>query len=398
MTFGALSDIRIIDLTQMLAGPYGTMFLADLGAEVIKIESPQGDLARPGGPFHADDTEKSLSGYFQSVNRNKKSVILDLKKPEGVEALKKLVAGADAIVENFRAGVMEKLGLSYEVLREINPKLVYGCLRGFGDKRTSASPYADWPAYDVVAQAMGGIMGITGEWKGNPTKIGPGVGDLVPGLMLALGVVSAVHHAQRTGEGQLVDVAMLDAILSLSERIVYQYSISNEIPGPVGNGHPVMCPFGMFPARDGFVTIATPQQQFFITLCEQIEAPELAEDERFKSLGRRGRNKRELIPLLGKATSQFTKAELQQRLGGRIPFGPVMNAEEIVNDPHFLAREMIVEVDQPGSAESTKIAGVPIKMSETPGGVRARAPLLGEHSNEILKAAGLSEAEIDALV
>ena len=397
MSSGPLSDIRVIDLTQMLAGPYGTMFLADLGADVIKIESPQGDLARPGGPFHPDDEQKSLGGYFQSVNRNKKSVVLDLKTAEGIAALKKLVADADAVIENFRGGVMEKLGLSYEALKESNPRLVYGALRGFGDTRTGTSPYYEWPAYDVVAQAMGGIMGITGEYNGDPTKIGPGVGDLVPGLMLALGVVSAVHHAKRTGEGQFVDVAMLDAILSLSERIVYQYSISGEVPGPIGSGHPFMCPFGMFPAKDGFVTIAAPQQEFFDTLCQEIGVPELANDERFSSLGRRGRNKRELIYLLSEATVTFTKAELQDRLGGRIPFGPVMNAQEILNDPHFQARDMLVEVDQPGSQRRTIIAGAPIKLSDTPATVRNRAPLLGEHTEDVLRAAGLTSPEIDAL-
>ena len=202
MSFGALSDIKIIDLTQMLAGPYGTMMLADHGAEVIKVESPSGDMTRPGGPFHPDDREKTHGGYFQSVNRNKKSIVLDLKTDAGRSALKTLIKDADAITENFRAGVMDKLGLSYESLREINPKLVYGTLRGFGDPRTGASPYVDWPAFDVVAQAMGGIMGITGPDADHPTKVGPGVGDIIPGMMLAFGVLSAIHHARRTGQGQ----------------------------------------------------------------------------------------------------------------------------------------------------------------------------------------------------
>lgn len=397
MGFGALSDIRIIDLTQMLAGPYGTMMLADHGAEVIKVESPQGDMTRPGGPFHADDQDKTHGGYFQSVNRNKKSIVLDLKTDSGRAALKALIKDADAITENFRAGVMDKLGLSYETLREINPKLVYGTLRGFGDQRTGASPYADWPAFDVVAQAMGGIMGITGPDAAHPTKIGPGVGDIVPGMMLAFGVLSAIHHARRTGQGQFVDISMVDSMLAVCERMIYQHSVSDHVARPQGNGHPFMCPFGMFPAQDGHVTIAAPQQSFFDTLCDLIDVPELKDDPRFNTPPGRSRHKGELEGLLAAATSKLTKAELTERLGGKIPYGPVLQMDEIDANPHFAAREMVVEIDQPGSARSTKIAGVPIKLTETPGGVHSRGPYLGEHTEEILREAGISDREIEQL-
>lgn len=397
MGFGALSDIRIIDLTQMLAGPYGTMMLADHGAEVIKVESPQGDMTRPGGPFHADDQDKTHGGYFQSVNRNKKSIVLDLKTDSGRAALKALIKDADAITENFRAGVMDKLGLSYETLREINPKLVYGTLRGFGDQRTGASPYADWPAFDVVAQAMGGIMGITGPDAAHPTKIGPGVGDIVPGMMLAFGVLSAIHHARRTGQGQFVDISMVDSMLAVCERMIYQHSVSDHVARPQGNGHPFMCPFGMFPAQDGHVTIAAPQQSFFDTLCDLIDVPELKDDPRFNTPPGRSRHKGELERLLAAATSKLTKAELTERLGGKIPYGPVLQMDEIDANPHFAAREMVVEIDQPGSARSTKIAGVPIKLTETPGGVHSRGPYLGEHTEEILREAGISDREIEQL-
>lgn len=397
MGFGALSDIRIIDLTQMLAGPYGTMMLADHGAEVIKVESPQGDMTRPGGPFHADDQDKTHGGYFQSVNRNKKSIVLDLKTDPGREALKALIKDADAITENFRAGVMDKLGLSYETLREINPKLVYGTLRGFGDQRTGASPYADWPAFDVVAQAMGGIMGITGPDADHPTKIGPGVGDIVPGMMLAFGVLSAIHHARRSGQGQFVDISMVDSMLAVCERMIYQHSVSDHVARPQGNGHPFMCPFGMFPAKDGHVTIAAPQQSFFNTLCDLIDVPELKDDPRFNTPPGRSRHKGELEGLLAAATSKLTKAELTQRLGGKIPYGPVLQMDEIDANPHFAAREMVVEIDQPGSERSTKIAGVPIKLTETPGGVHSRGPYLGEHTEDILREVGISDREIEQL-
>src|SRR5215472_16844727 len=279
--FGSLSDIRIIDLTQMLAGPYGTMILADHGADVLKVEAPEGDMTRNAGPYRKDDSKRVLGGYFQSIDRNKRSICLDLKQEEGRAAFLKLIGTADAVTENFRAGVMERLGLGYEVLRKVNPRLVYGALRGFGDKLTGASPYLDWPAFDVVAQAMGGIMAITGPDAATPTKIGPGVGDIIPGIMLAFGVLAAVHHARRTGEGQFVDVGMTDAVLAVCERMVYQHSVLGLTPGPEGNHHPFIAPFGMFPARDGFVTIAAQQPQFFTMLCERLEAPHIASDPRF---------------------------------------------------------------------------------------------------------------------
>jgi len=395
-TWGALSDLRIIDLTQMLAGPYGTMMLADHGARVIKVEPPEGDMTRR-GPFLPDDSERVLGGYFQSIDRNKLSVCLDLKTEAGRAALKALVRDADAVTENFRAGVMERLGVGYEVLREVNPRLVYGALRGFGDPRTGASPYTEWPAFDVVAQAMGGIMAITGPDAATPTKVGPGVGDIVPGMMLAFGVLAAVHHARRTGEGQFIDVSMVDAMLAVCERTVWQRSVQGLTPGPEGNHHPFLCPFGIFPAVDGFITVAAQQQMFFEVLCVAIEAEALLADPRFTTSDDRTANRTALIETLGVHTRRHTKAELMARLGGRIPFGPVMNIAEIEADAHFAAREMIVEVEQPGSASPIRVAGVPIKMSRTPGGVRRRSPLLGEHTHTELEHAGLSPAQIELL-
>lgn len=393
--FGALSDLRIIDLTQMLAGPYGTMMLADHGATVVKIESPEGDMSRA-GQFREDDHQRVLGGYFQSINRNKLSVCLDLKTEQGREALKRLVRDADAVVENFRAGVMDRLGLGYDVLKEINPRLVYGALRGFGDERTGASPYLDWPAYDVVAQAMGGIMAITGMDAATPTKVGPGVGDIIPGMMLGFGVLAAVHNARRTGLGQFVDVAMTDAILALCERTVWQNSIYDMVPGPEGNHHPFLCPFGVYPTQDGFVTLAAFQDSFFAILCGLLDVPELAEDPRYRTREARKTHRLDIIRELSSQTQRFTKHELTKRLGGKIPFGPVMNIEDVVNDEHFRTREMLVEVENPGT-RPVRIAGVPIKMTSTPGRVNHRAPLLGEHTREVLLDAGLSEKDIEAL-
>lgn len=395
-SFGALSDIRIIDLTQMLAGPYGTMILADHGATVIKIESLEGDMTRAAGPFRADDTERVLGGYFQSIDRNKSSVCLDLKTEQGRDAFKRLVLDADAVVENFRAGVMDRLGLGYEVLREINPRLVYGSLRGFGDARTGVSPYGTWPAFDVVAQAMGGIMAITGPDQHTPTKVGPGLGDIIPGMMLGFGVLAAIHHARRTGEGQFVDVAMTDAVLAVCERMIWQHSVQDLVPGPEGNHHPFLCPFGMFPANDGFITVAAQQDAFFSILCNQLDASHLLEDARYAQREGRIANRLALIDDLSACTRRFTKAQLLERLGGKIPFGPVLNIAEVLQNEHFAARDMLVEVENPGTSPIT-IAGVPIKMTVTPGRVDRRAPLLGEHTREVLKAAGLSDAEISAI-
>jgi crotonobetainyl-CoA:carnitine CoA-transferase CaiB-like acyl-CoA transferase len=393
MTFGALSDIRVIDLTQMLAGPYATLLLADHGATVIKVESLEGDMTR--GNTSPDARE--LPGYFQSIDRNKDSVVLDLKSEGGRAAFLALIQNADAVVENFRTGVMERLGLGWEVLRAANPRLVYGCLRGFGDPRTGKTPYQQWPAFDVVAQAMGGIMALTGPDAETPTKVGPGVGDIVPGIMLGFGVLAAIHHARRTGEGQFVDVAMTDAVLAICERMIWQRSLDGVVPGPEGNHHPFLCPFGMFPAADGFVTIAAQSNDFFVALCESLEVPDMATDNRFADVKSRSINRLTLIEALGVISRRYTKAELVARLGGKLPFGPVMDIAEIETHPHFIAREMIVEVDEPGFTP-VRIAGVPIKLTATPGGVHRRAPFLGEHTRQRLLEAGLSADEIETLI
>jgi crotonobetainyl-CoA:carnitine CoA-transferase CaiB-like acyl-CoA transferase len=398
MAFGALSSIRILDLTQMLAGPFGTMILADHGAEVIKVEPPSGDMTRAGGIYPKDDSQRTHNGYFQSVNRNKKSIVLNLKSEEGKAALLELVKSADAVMENFRVGVMDKLGLGYEELRRVNPKIVYGCLNGFGDPRTGRSPYASWPAFDVVAQAMGGIMSITGPDPETPTKVGPGVGDLVPGVFLAFGVLAAIHKARETGEGQFVDVSMVDSILAICERTVYQHSVLGLNPGPEGNHHPFLSPFGIYPAKDGHVTLAAPKDEFFVTLCERLGIPEIGLDARFSNHGLRGRNRAELIPILSEATATFTKNELTEMLGDVIPFGPLLQIEEMMEDEHFSVREMLPELEQPGSSKPIRVAGVPVKMTGTPGGVHRRGPYLGEDTEAILREAGLGDEAIAQLV
>ncbi|MET0542303.1 MAG: CoA transferase [Variovorax sp.] len=396
-SLGALAGLRVVDLTQMLAGPICTQVLADHGAQVTKVESFAGDGIRSSGPFRPDDELRAFGGYFQSVNRNKSSIALDLKQAQGRELLVRMVQEADVVVENFRSGVMERLGLSYEDLRKSNPRLVYATIRGFGDPRTGASPSAHWPAYDVVAQAMGGIMSITGASGGDPTKIGPGIGDIVPGLMLGIGILAAVHHAQRTGQGQFVDVSMVDSVLALCERIVYQQSYEGRTPGPEGNRHPLLCPFGLFPARDGWVSIACPDEKLWARLARIIGRPEMAEDPRFATNPARVQHASEVIAAVEDFTRCRSKAELAEQLGGITPFGPVYTAQDIFADPHFAQREMLVEVEHPGCSSPVHIAGIPIKLSETPGSVRRRAPLLGEHTDEVLCHLGLEADEIAQL-
>ncbi len=394
---GALEGVRVIDLTHFLAGPYCTQMLADQGADVVKVEPLQGDSTRSFGPFHPDDSLHAFAGYFASVNRNKRSISVNLKDPGAREALLALIDGADVLVENYRAGVMERFGLSYETLRERNPRLVYATIRGFGDARTLESPYSHWPAYDVVAQATGGMMGITGEEGGTPTKVGPGIGDVGPAMFCAFGIVCAVHRAARTGQGQFVDVSMVDSILAMCERIVHQNSFGGLVPEPQGNHHPFFCPFGTFPTADGFCTIAAYDDPMFERLCRIMGRPDVPADPRYCDYQARWDNRASLIELISEFTRRYAKRELNTVFGGQIPFGPVYKVDEIVADPHFHARQMVVPVEHPGMDARVLIAGVPVKMSETPGRVRHRAPLLGEHTDEILLAAGFDQPRIDAL-
>ncbi|AJG22314.1 CaiB/BaiF CoA transferase family protein [Cupriavidus basilensis] len=395
--FGALDGVRVIDMTQMLAGPFSTQLLADHGAEVIKIEPVDGEGSRKTGPFCDDDLRREFGGYFASVNRNKKSIALDLKQPDAREALLRLTDRADVLVENYRAGVMDRLNLGYEVLRARNPKLIYAAIRGFGDGRTGKSPYVDWPAFDVVAQAMGGLMGINGPDAATPMKVGPGVGDLVPAMLCAFGIVSALHSATKTGEGQFVDVAMADSVLALCERIIHQKSFQNLTPHPEGNKHPLLAPFGMFRAQDGFITLAAHTDAWWRVLCRLISREDLIVDSRTATADARIKNRDFLYAEVERFTSHKTKRQLLELLGGKLPFGPVYDVDEILADPHFTHREMIVEVPHPGVERNVRIAGIPVKMSATPGKVHTRAPLLGEHTDLLLREIGYADTEIRAL-
>ncbi len=394
---GALDGLRVVDLTQMLAGPFCTMMLADQGAEVIKVEPLDGDSTRQMAPFHPEDSLRAYGGYFQSVNRNKKSIALDLKQDEGRAIFRKLVASAQVVVENYRAGVMERLGLAYETLREDNPALVYASIRGFGDPRNGRSPYVDWPAYDVVAQAMGGLMAINGPDRASPMKVGPGVGDIMPAAMAAYGIMAAMWRAERTGAGQYVDVAMVDSILSLCERVVHQYAYEGEVPRPTGNRHPFLAPFGVVPAKDGFVALACHSDVFWGELCRLMGRAELASDPRFIDRDGRVAHQDEVYAEVSAFTRRHTRRELMAILGSHVPFGPVFDVSDIAEDEHFRLREMVVKLDHPGIEGKIAVAGIPIRLSETPGSIRRRAPLLGEDTDAVLATLGVGAGEIARL-
>jgi succinyl-CoA:mesaconate CoA transferase len=393
-TWGPLQGVRVLDLTQMLAGPFATMLLADLGADVVKIEPPRGDMTRDNPPHLTDDD--AYGGYFHSVNRNKRSVVIDLKSEEGLETLRGMVEDADVLVENFKAGTMDRLGLSYESLSEINPGLVYAAIRGFGDPRSGGSPYADRPAFDIIAQAMGGVMSITGTEESGPVKVGPGVGDIFPASLCIIGVLSALHHRERTGEGQFVDVGMVDGVLSLTERIVHQYAFEGEVPGPQGNTHPLLFPFDRFDTTDGHVMIAAPSDHQWTALCEAMGRPDLAEE--YAEETDRVADADELRPIVAEWTEERTKEEVADAIADDVPCGPVNTVLDVFEDEHFDVRGMLPAVEHADTGREVSLAGSPIKLSATPSGVHHRAPFLGEHSREVLAEYGVDDDRVEELV
>ena len=396
---GPLSDLVIVDCTMALAGPFGTALLADMGADVIKIEPPHGDGARTVGPLPPDyanaGTEPSagvdFGGYFASINRNKRSVVLDLKQADDRETLLLLCEQADAIVENMRVGVMDRLGVGYEAVRQRNPKIVYGALRGFGDPRTGESPYAHWPAYDIVAQCMGGLVGITGPRDGGGYPSGASVGDIYPGTLLALGLLAAVGQARRTGEGRFFDVAMYDAVLALNETVVANYGYSRAELPPRDRHHPKLAPFGIFPAADGSVAIAAPGPDHWSVLCGIMGREDLIDDPRTGNPFVRSDNLEFVEEAISAWTSVRTKQEIIGDLGGRVPCGPVNTAADIFSDPHVAARNMISEFDLPGDNPEVAVAGSAIKFQDDPTGLYRRPPRLGEHNAEVLREFGLDD-------
>jgi len=385
-----LEGTRVIDLTRVLAGPYCTMILADMGAEVIKVERPgTGDDSREFGPFI-----KNMSAYFVSINRNKKSITLNLKTDKGKEIFKELVREADIVVENFRPGTMEKLGLGYETLKTINKKLIYAACSGFGH----TGPYSHKPAYDLIVQGLGGIMSITGQPDGIPTKVGASIGDITAGMFTAIGILAALNYRNRTGIGQKVDVAMLDCQVAILENAIARYLVSGEVPGPIGNRHPSITPFEAFETKDDYIIIAIGNDALWDKFCSMIDRKDLLEDSRYKSNQLRTEHYSELHATLQEEFKKKTTHEWLELLDGNgIPCAPINNIEDVVNDPQVKAREMLVEIHQPGIG-TFKLPNLPIKFSETPGIIEKPAPALGQDTEEVLKKyLGKTEDELKKL-
>ncbi len=381
---GPLDDIIIIDCTMAFAGPFGTALLADLGANVIKVEPPGGDGFRPVPPFppnyhHAFKPADDGADYgmaFAAVNRNKRSVCLDLKQDSDKEIFLTLCEQADAVVENMRGGVMDDLGLGYETIAARNPQIVYGAIRGYGDERTGQSPYGEWPCLDVAGQSVGGLVEATGDlW---PVAIS----DIYPGTLMALGLVSAVHKARRTGKGEFFDVAMYDAVMTLLRSHISSFSLTQQEPKP---GRRVLVPFSLFPAKDGRVAIAAPVERHWQYLCEAMQREDLITDDRTSSNAKRAANQDFTEAEVANWTSTKTKQEIVDLLGGKVPVGPANTMAEVFDDPHVAARAMLEEFQIPGNDNpAATLAANPIKYQTTPTGLYQRPPLLGEHTDEVL--------------
>ncbi len=385
-----LKGLVVLDLSRVLAGPYTAMMLADYGANVIKIEPPEvGDDSRAFGPFVGKE-----SAYYMSLNRNKRSMTLNLKEQAAKDLFKEMVKKADIVLENYRPGTMEKFGLGYDELKKINPKLIYAACSGFGH----TGPYMLKPAYDIIVQAMGGIMSITGAEDGEPTRVGASVGDIIAGLFTTIGVMMALHHRDATGEGQKVDVAMLDCQVAVLENAISRYFVSGVVPKPLGNRHPSITPFESFTASDGHVIVGAGNDRLWEKLCNLLGHTDLIADERFNSNLNRTKNAKALKVILDESFKAKTiDAWLSELEAAGIPCAPINTVDKIVNDPQIKAREMIVELEHP-VAGALHVPGVPIKLSATPGSVDTPAPLLGQHTAEILhEILGLSEAEVKAL-
>ena len=388
---GPLSGMVILDLTQILAGPMCTMVLADMGADVIKIEKPNGgdDNRRMGPPFIKD-----WSAGFLAVNRNKRSLSLDLRGEAGRGVLRRLVEGADVVVENFRPGVMERLGLGYEELAAIKPSLIYCTISGFG----STGPARNRGSFDLVAQGVSGLMSITGHPNSPPAKVGVPITDLTAGLFGANGIMAAYIHALKTGQGQMVDTSLMEAGVAYTVWESSVYFAEGEIPGPLGSAHRVSAPYQALRTRDGYLNLGAATQPTWEQLCRAIGREDLMEDERFRAPWDRKAREKELAALLEETFSAHDTAHWLQLLDDAgVVAGPIYNMEQVYQDPQVLAREMLVDTHDPVLGTIHNI-GVPVKLSATPGSIRRRAPALGEHSAEVLLERGFTQSEVDALL
>ncbi|WP_245177202.1 CoA transferase [Geodermatophilus sp. DF01-2] len=388
---GALTGVRVLDLTQVMAGAYCSMLLADMGADVVKVERPDG----------GDDTRRmsrgpdvELSPAFNAMNRNKRGLAVDLKDPRGVDVVRRLARDADVLVENFRPGMLDRLGLGHQALRKLNPELVYCSISGFG----ATGPYAGRGGYDLVAQAMSGLMSMTGEPGRPPAKVGVPVCDLNAGLFAAYGVLSAYVHRLRTGEGQFVDTSLLEAGVAYTVWETAMFFATGEVARPMGSAHRLSAPYEALPTADGWIAIGAANQRNWERLCAALGDDGLAADPRFADNGARMTHRIELAGELATRLRRRPTAQWLELLhAAGVPSGPLYDIEQVYADPQVQAREMLVETDHPRMGRVRHI-GPPVKLSATPAAVRRPAPLLGQHSREVLAETGVPHAEIDELM
>ncbi|MEX2127730.1 MAG: CoA transferase [Xanthobacteraceae bacterium] len=388
---GPLAGIKVIELCHVMAGPACGVMLADMGAEVIKVEKiPGGDDTRHTVPPAIGDEAAS----FLMMNRNKRGIAVDLKTEDGKRVLRRLAKDADVLTENYRRGVMEKMGFGYGTLKRENPRLIYCSISGFG--RTG--PYADRAGFDLVAQGMSGLMSITGEGPGRPpVKVGAPVTDITAGILAAMGIVAALHARSRTGEGQMVDTSLFEAGIALT---YWQSAIAlatGVAPGPMGSAHPLNAPYEAFETTDGWITVGAANQATWLRLVEMLGIPQLAEDARFKASSGRIQNRIALAERLAPEFRKRTRAEWLAALDhAKVPAGPVLDVVQMHADPQTIARGMVVEARH-STLGPVKTIGAPVKFSGTPGGVRRGAPTFGEHTREVLREHGFSDADIDRM-
>ncbi|KQU17083.1 MULTISPECIES: CaiB/BaiF CoA transferase family protein [Peribacillus] len=384
---GALDGVRIIDVSRVLAGPFCSMILGDLGADVIKIEHHEsGDETRGWGPPFA----QGESAYYLCANRNKQSMTLNLKSEKGKEIFRKLVSSGDIVVQNFKTGTLEKMGIGYEELKEFNPQLIMASITGFG----LTGPYKDLPGYDYIIQAMSGLMSITGETDGSPMKVGVAIADILTGLYTCIGILSALYHREKTGEGQEIDISLMDCQVSSLVNVASNYLFNGITPERMGNQHPNIVPYQTFHASDGELVVAVGNDEQFRRFTYVLERPDLAEQEQFKRNENRLLNKEELIPIVEDLLKRKTKKEWKMLLDDAgIPNGPINTIAEMLEDPQIKARDMLVNMEHP-TVENLRVTGSPLKLSKTPVTMRKHPPLYGEHTDSILAGIGYKPDEI----
>jgi crotonobetainyl-CoA:carnitine CoA-transferase CaiB-like acyl-CoA transferase len=387
MTY-ALDGVKVLDLSRVLAGPFCGMLLGDMGADVLKIEEPEGgDESRTWPPFMAGEA----SGYL-SMNRNKRNMTLNLKTSEAQDILKKLVARADVLIENFRTGTMESFGLGYDVLQPINPRLIYCAVSVFG----RSGPYKGKAGYEALMQAFSGVMSITGEPDGAPLRCGVSFLDLGTGMMAAYGVMNALFHRERTGQGQKLEVSLFETALSLMSYHAVGYLLEGQVPQRQGSGHPMIVPYQVFQTQDGEIFIVGSNQRLWIRLCQMLGREDLLQDPRFASNKERVKHRHVLVPILQGETQKFPTTVLNEMLDkAGVPCAPVNTLDNVLTDPQTQAREMIVDIPHP-LIPDLRLLGLPIKLSKTPGDVRLPPPLKGQHTEEVLIGMGYSIADINA--